>query len=99
MSRTSVAELLELAGLPADLIDQLQISGTDPVFPTPYKVADPGAASIAASGLAAAHLWSIRTGERQQVRVDAYHACAAMRSNQYLKIDGHQPAVRVHRDD
>jgi crotonobetainyl-CoA:carnitine CoA-transferase CaiB-like acyl-CoA transferase len=91
LSRASLAELIELAGLPAHLVEDVQISGTDPVFPTPYKVAGPGAASIAASGLAAAHLWSIKTGTRQQVQVDAYHACAAMRSNQYLKIDGQQP--------
>lgn len=88
----SLARLIRLADLPESLLDDVQFEGEpDPLFPTPYRVAVPGAASIAAAGLAVANLWTQRGGERQAVRVDLEHAAAAMRSNHYLKIDGELP--------
>ena len=66
----SLKELVQMAGLPAESADTVQITGADPVFPTNYKILAPGAAVIAATGLAAADLWSLKTGKRQNVRVD-----------------------------
>ena len=39
--------------------------GTDPVLPTPFRIGVAGAATLAATGLAAADLWELRTGRRQ----------------------------------
>jgi crotonobetainyl-CoA:carnitine CoA-transferase CaiB-like acyl-CoA transferase len=60
------------------------LRGVDPVFPTPPRVGELGAAAIAASALAAARLLARRTGVRQRVTVDVDAAAAAMRSWTYL---------------
>jgi crotonobetainyl-CoA:carnitine CoA-transferase CaiB-like acyl-CoA transferase len=60
--------------------------GNDPVLPTPFRIGAAGAATIAASGLAAAALWQARTGRRQQVAVDLRQAAASLRSGHYMKL-------------
>lgn len=91
MLRHSVRELIELGGLAGPEAGQIQITGDDPVFPTPYRIAASGAAAIAAAGYAAAELWRLRSGSRQSVAVDARAAAAALRSTRYLQVDGRTP--------
>lgn len=86
-----VLELLRLADLPDPGPDRLSVTGGDPILRTRYRIAEAGAAAIAASGLAAADLWALRTGRQQRVTVDARHAAAMLRSNTYLRIDGARP--------
>jgi crotonobetainyl-CoA:carnitine CoA-transferase CaiB-like acyl-CoA transferase len=62
--------------------------GADPVLPTPFRIGAAGAATIAASGLAAAALWQARCGRRQQVTVDLRQAAASLRSGHYMKLAG-----------
>src|SRR5438477_10009883 len=62
--------------------------GADPVLPTPFRIGAAGAATIAASGLAATELWQERTGRRQQVTVDLRQATASLRSGHYMKLAG-----------
>ena len=62
--------------------------GADPVLPTPFRIGAAGAATLAASGLAAAELWQVRTGRRQRVSVDVRQATAALRSGTYLQLAG-----------
>jgi hypothetical protein len=91
MSLSSLSVLTQLAGLPTPSADQIQIEGADPLFPVRYRVVAPGAAAIAATGLAAAELWALRTGRQQKVRLTKYAAAAALRSSRYLKIKGERP--------
>jgi crotonobetainyl-CoA:carnitine CoA-transferase CaiB-like acyl-CoA transferase len=85
-------ELLRLAGLDAPAPGEIDISGEDPVLPTRYRLGAAGAAAIAASAIAAAELWKLRSGNpRQSVAVDVRHATAALRSARYLQIDGAPP--------
>jgi crotonobetainyl-CoA:carnitine CoA-transferase CaiB-like acyl-CoA transferase len=63
---------------------EVTLRGADPVFPTPPRVGELGAAAIAAAALAAARLLAQRTGTAQQVTVDVDAAAAAMRSWTYL---------------
>jgi crotonobetainyl-CoA:carnitine CoA-transferase CaiB-like acyl-CoA transferase len=91
MPQHSLRELIELAGLAEAEVGQVQITGDDPVFPTPYRVAASGAAAVAAAGYAAAELWRLRSGHRQQVAVNARAAAASLRSTRYLKVDGRTP--------
>jgi crotonobetainyl-CoA:carnitine CoA-transferase CaiB-like acyl-CoA transferase len=58
----------------------------DPILPTPFRIGATGAATVAASGLAAADLWELRTGRRQQVAVDVRQATASLRSGHYMKL-------------
>lgn len=84
MSYRLLDELVAVADEPPD-DGFVRIAGNDPVFPLWLRVGEAGAASIAATGLAAARLWQLRTGRMQEVRVEVDAAAAAMRSNRYLK--------------
>jgi crotonobetainyl-CoA:carnitine CoA-transferase CaiB-like acyl-CoA transferase len=65
------------------------------VLPTPFRIGVAGAATLAATGLAAAELWAIRTGRRQQVAVDLRQATASLRSGHYMKLgEGNVSAER-----
>jgi crotonobetainyl-CoA:carnitine CoA-transferase CaiB-like acyl-CoA transferase len=83
-----LAELLalgELETVPADM------PGEDPVFPTPYRVGEAGAAALAAVGAAVSRLWQLKTGRSQRAKVGVRAAAAAMRSARYLRIDSQAP--------
>ena len=97
MSLSSLAELTRLAGMPEPRPEQVRIDGADPMFPVRYRVVAPGAAAMAATGLAAAELWAIRTGQRQKVHLSQYAAAAALRSSRYLKINGERPTDAMDR--
>src|SRR5438034_8540796 len=68
--------------------------GTDPILPTPFRIGETSAAAVAATGLAVADLWELRTGRRQEVAVDLRHATASLRSGTYLQVNG----VKVRGD-
>ena len=89
--RNALSELLALAGLDEALSGRVEFSGSDPVFPTPYRIGTAGAAAIGAVGLAASRLWFLRTGRNQDVQVYVRAAAASLRSARYLRIDGKMP--------
>jgi crotonobetainyl-CoA:carnitine CoA-transferase CaiB-like acyl-CoA transferase len=60
--------------------------GSDPVLPTPFRIGKAAAATVAATGIAAAELWEERTGRRQQVSVDLRQAAASLRSGRYMRL-------------
>lgn len=91
MAHPSVLELTKLAGLPDSAAEAAEVAGDDPVFKTRYRVATSGAAAIAATGIAAADLWALKTGRQQRVRVNARAAAVALRSTRYLRINGQPP--------
>jgi crotonobetainyl-CoA:carnitine CoA-transferase CaiB-like acyl-CoA transferase len=68
--------------------DVMFTGGVDPVLPTPFRIGAAGAATLAASGIAAAQLWQVRTGRAQRVSVDLRQATAALRSGHYLQLSG-----------
>ncbi len=87
MPREALRSILPIAGWSADRADTVTLSaGTDPVLPTPFRIGTAGAATLAATGLAAADLWEIRTGRRQDIAVDFRHATASLRSGHYMKL-------------
>ena len=88
--------ILPIAGWSDDRsVDVTFTGGADPVLPTPFRIGVAGAATVAASGLAAAALWEARTGRRQQVSVDLRQATASLRSGTYMKLgDGELPHRR-----
>ncbi len=87
-----VAELWRLAGADPAALDQLSLSGGDPVLPSSFRVGTAAQASIAAVGLAAAELRHRAGAPRQRVSVDMSHAAIEFRSEHYLTIDGSAPA-------
>jgi crotonobetainyl-CoA:carnitine CoA-transferase CaiB-like acyl-CoA transferase len=80
-------KILPIAKFSRDVSDEVSFTGgSDPVMPTPFKVGIAGAATVAAAGLAAAHLWETRGGRPQKVSVDLRHAAASLRSGTYMKL-------------
>ena len=77
--------------------DVVFTGGADPVLPTPFRIGAAGAATLAATGLAATELWQLRTGRRQQVTVDLRQATAALRSGRYLQLAGDGRLIRAKR--
>ena len=87
MPRDALRTILPAAGWSADAADAVSFTGgTDPVIPTPFRVGVAGAATLAATGLAASALWETRTGRRQDVAVDLRQAAASLRSGTYMKL-------------
>jgi crotonobetainyl-CoA:carnitine CoA-transferase CaiB-like acyl-CoA transferase len=83
----ALQRVLPVTGWPRDAAAAATFTGgLDPVLPTPFRVGAAGAATVAAAGLAAADLWALRTGRRQQVSVDLRNATASLRSGTYMKL-------------
>jgi crotonobetainyl-CoA:carnitine CoA-transferase CaiB-like acyl-CoA transferase len=72
-------------------LERVDLPGAEPVLPSSFAVGTAAQASIAASALAAAELWRLRTGQRQRVRVPLRDAAIEFRSERYLRVDGAQP--------
>jgi hypothetical protein len=73
--------ILPVAGIPEERARSVEITGgADPVLPTPFRIGETSAAALAATGLAAADLWELRGGRRQDVAVDLRRATASPRS-------------------
>jgi hypothetical protein len=88
----ALAEILKSAEVAPASAANARIVGDDPVIPTRYRIGAAGSAAIAAAGLAAASIWKMRTGRKQEVEVDVRAAVASLRSSRYMKLDG--PAQR-----
>ncbi|MFI5001147.1 MAG: CoA transferase, partial [Reyranellales bacterium] len=96
MPNKALRSILPVAGWLDDrAADVTFTGGTDPVLPTPFRIGVAGSATVAASGLAAAALWEMRTGRRQKIGVDLRQATASLRSGTYMKLgDGELPHRR-----
>jgi crotonobetainyl-CoA:carnitine CoA-transferase CaiB-like acyl-CoA transferase len=89
--RDILADLWTLAGGEPSALDAVKLTGTEPALPSSFRVAAAAQASIAASALAAAEIWKLRSGERQHVSVNMLHAMVECRSERYLRRDGKPP--------
>jgi len=84
---SSIAELWRLAGKNPETLRHLSLSGDERQLPSVYRVSALALASIGASALAAADCFRQRTGQMQEVELDARRAAIAFRSERYLRID------------
>ena len=75
----------------ASALDAVQLTGDEPQLPSSFRVAAAAQASVAATGLAAAGIWKLRSGQSQQVAVDMRHAVVECRSERYLRVDDKPP--------
>jgi crotonobetainyl-CoA:carnitine CoA-transferase CaiB-like acyl-CoA transferase len=89
--REILTDLWTLAGGPRDALDSVTLTGEEPQLPSSFRVAAAAQSSVTAAGLAAAHLWQLRSGQSQQVAVDMRHAVVECRSERYLRLDGKPP--------
>ncbi len=77
MSNAALRTILPIAGWPEERARAVEISGdADPILPTPFRLGETSAATLAAVGLAVSDLWELRTGRRQEVAIDTRQATA-----------------------
>jgi crotonobetainyl-CoA:carnitine CoA-transferase CaiB-like acyl-CoA transferase len=93
----AVAALWRQAEMPPDALDDLTLTGADPVLPSSFAIGTAAQASIAASALAAAAIWRQRTSRRQGVGVDMRHAAAEFQSERLMRVDGKEAGERWDR--
>src|SRR5206468_11404095 len=79
---------------PEAALEQVELTGAEPVLPSSFAVGTAAQTTIAAAALAAAELWRLRTGRRQRVSVAMHDAAIEFRSERYLRVDG-KPAPEI----
>jgi crotonobetainyl-CoA:carnitine CoA-transferase CaiB-like acyl-CoA transferase len=89
--KSVLAGLWRAAGRDDDALNEIELTGAEPVLPSSFAVATAAQATIAAAALAASGLWRMRSGRRQRVRVDMRAAAIEFRSERYLRVDGKPP--------
>jgi crotonobetainyl-CoA:carnitine CoA-transferase CaiB-like acyl-CoA transferase len=96
MPYEALRTIFPATGWSADRAGAVELTGdTDPILPTPFRIGVAGAATLAATGIAAADLWERRTGRRQSIAVDVRQATSSLRSGTYLKVgDGQVSSER-----
>src|SRR5271169_6676673 len=95
MPLEALRTILPSTGLSAGHANEVTFNGgADPILPTPFRIGVAGAATLAATGLAAADLWEARTGRRQSVAVDLRQATASLRSGHYMKLGDGEVSTR-----
>jgi len=88
LAREALAALWRDFDLPAASLDDIELTGTEPVLPSSFAVGTAVQAAVAASALGAAEIWLARSGQRQRAGVDMRAAAIAARSERYLQVDG-----------
>src|ERR1700761_6765937 len=92
-----LAALWQQAGQDASALGQIAFTGIEPVLPSSFAVGTAAAATIGATALAAAAVWQLRGGRRQNIGVDMRHAAIEFRSERYLRVAG-KPPDEYHDD-
>src|SRR5467141_1692963 len=90
-TREILRDIWTATGGEASALDALTLTGDEPQLPSSFRVAAAAQVSVAATGLAAAGIWKLRSGQAQDVTVDMRHAVVECRSERYLRVDGKPP--------
>src|SRR5258707_3650464 len=89
--RQFLSDIWTSAGGEPSALDRVTLTGEEPQLPLSFRVAAAEQTSVAATGLGAAHIWQLRSGQSQGVAVDMRHAVVECRSERYLRVDGKPP--------
>src|SRR5260221_8517212 len=90
-TREILSDIWTSVGGEASALDAVKLTGEGPQLPSSFRVAAAAQASVAATGLAAAEIWKLRSGQSQDVAVDMHHAVVECRSERYLRVDDKPP--------
>ena len=97
MFKDTLSTLTAVAGWDDARANDVEFSGgADPILPTPFRIGETAAASLAAVGLAVSDIWRLRTGRGQDIGVDVRRATASLRSSKYMMQDGQSIAAERH---
>ena len=88
MNNEILKTIMPIAGWPESRANEPELTGgTDPLLPTPFRIGESSAATLAAIGLAVSDAWELRTGRKQEISVNARRATASLRSGKYMMMD------------
>ncbi len=87
-TRNILQDIYGQINLPLDGLDELTLTGHEPVLPSSFKVGTAAQTAIALSALAANEVWYQRSGRRQAIACGMRHAAVEFRSERYMRIDG-----------
>ena len=97
MFKDTLSTLTAVAGWGEERANEVEFSGgADPILPTPFRIGETAAASLAAVGIAVSDIWRLRTGRGQNIGVDIRRATASLRSSKYMMQDGQSIAAERH---
>ena len=65
---------------------RVEIVGRDPILQTRFRIGDAAAEALAAVGIAISDVWELRTGRRQDVRVEVPLAAASLISFRFQRL-------------
>lgn len=72
-----------------------EVSGSDPIAPSPCRLGTASAAALAAQGTAVAAIWRMRSGRGQDVSVEMRRAVVpGLRMLAAVRQNGYPPVVR-----
>lgn len=80
------SSILQCVGINSKLVDNVEITGKDPVLPTTFLIGEATAAAIAAVGYSSSELWKLKTGSLEKVSISVSDAGLAGRSHQFLRF-------------
>ena len=83
-SMSAIDELIKVRGRQNLDPSELQISGTDPVFNSAFKIGEVAAAAHASVGVAVNDIWQLKTGRRQKIQISVRSAAASLNSNKFF---------------
>jgi crotonobetainyl-CoA:carnitine CoA-transferase CaiB-like acyl-CoA transferase len=86
-----VQDLLDEVGLSVPPTQQATLKGQDPILANRFPVSEAAAAALAAGGVAASDLWSLKTGRRQDVGVDVRKTGLSLRATLVMQLNGGPP--------
>src|SRR3954451_9797727 len=86
-----LADIWTSAGGDPAALSAVKLTGDEAQLPSSFRVAAAAQVSVAATGLAAAEIWKLRSGQSQDVAVDMRHAVVECRSERYLRVDSKPP--------
>jgi crotonobetainyl-CoA:carnitine CoA-transferase CaiB-like acyl-CoA transferase len=89
--REILSDVWTSVGGEVSALDALTLTGDEAQLPSSFRVAAAAQVSVAATGLAAAAIWKMRSGEAQEVAVDMRHAVVECRSERHLRVDDKPP--------
>ena len=82
---SAIDELIKVRGRQNPDPSELQISGTDPVFNSAFKLGEVAAAAHASVGVAVNDIWELKTSRRQKIQISVRSATASLKSNKFIK--------------
>lgn len=65
---------------------EIEITGGDPVYSTPFKISETCASVLAGIGVAVSDIWEMKSGNRQKITVETRDAAATLNSTLFMQM-------------